>query len=195
MFAVDNILISDEVLDAAFACNLGACHGACCVVGDAGAPLEEAEREPLEAAVPHVRHLLSPDALAIIDAEGPWEASGDDLAVRCVDGGACVFVTHDGPVATCALQKAYHQGRIPFEKPISCHLYPIRVERYGDTEVLNYEQIDLCRPARKHGRRCGVGLPDFLRGPLERKYGADWYARFREAVRARRDALGIGSEA
>ena len=186
MFAVDNILVSDAVLDAPFSCHLGRCLGACCVHGDRGAPLEPEERAELERILPIVRKDLRPEALAVIEAEGVWvEEEPGEYATTCVGGRECVFVRYEGdakrPVAKCAIQQAYHEGRVDFEKPISCHLFPIRVEAYGGTDVLNYEQIDLCAPAVVHGRRRGVQLFDFLRAPLTRKYGAAWYESFRDA--------------
>lgn len=192
MFAVGSVLVSDDVLDAPFTCNLGVCLGGCCVVGASGAPLEPDEREQIERAVPRVRKWLHPDALAIIDEHGPWEEVEEGrYATRCVDDAACVFVTYEGPIAKCSLQKAYRAGRIDFEKPLSCHLYPIRIQRYGDYEALNYEQISLCSPAIPHGRRLGTLLMDFLREPLVRKYGDAWYKQFREACMERREALGL----
>ena len=195
MFAVDHVLISDAFLDAPFACDLGRCRGACCVHGDRGAPLEPEERAELEAALPVVRARLRPEALRVIAGEGVWE--GDDAegyATTTVAGRECVFVVYDGRVAKCALQEAYHAGRLAFEKPISCHLYPIRIERYGEgpeaVEVLNYEENELCRPAVACGLRGGVQAAEFLRPPLTRRYGADWYARFLDAWRARRATLG-----
>lgn len=192
MFAVDDILIADEVATAPFMCNLGVCHGACCVQGDSGAPLEPEERAMLERILPRVRKYLRPEALAVLEARGPWEESGPGMyAVPCVDDAECVFVTYEGPVAKCAIQKAYHAGRIDFEKPISCHLFPLRREDYGASEVLNYEQIEICRPARKLGRRHGVRLEDFLETPLTRLYGAAWYEQFKDACAQRRAALGV----
>jgi hypothetical protein len=186
MFAVDDILISDAVLDAPFACNLGRCLGGCCVHGDRGAPLEPDERAELERALPVVAKDLRPEAVAVINEQGVWvEEEPGHYATACVGGRECVFVVYEGdakhPVAKCSLQRAYHAGRLDFEKPISCHLFPIRVEEVGGTEVLNYEQIDLCAPAVIQGRRHDVQLYDFLRDPLTRKYGADWYDAFRAA--------------
>ncbi len=190
MFVVDDILISDALLEAPFACNLGACLGACCVQGDSGAPLEPEERAVLEAALPRVRKYLRPEALAVIEREGVWEeVEPGAYATTCVDGAECVFVTYDGPVAKCALQKAHLAGRLDFPKPLSCHLFPVRVEHVGASEVLNYEQIGLCDPARRHGRRHGIELADLLREPLVRKYGAAWYEAFRQACTERRQAL------
>lgn len=191
MFAVDHILVSDEVLWAPFACNLGACNGGCCVEGDSGAPLELAEREALERALPRVRKYLRPEALDVIDAKGVWEETEPgQYATTCVDNAECVFVTYEGPVAKCALQRAHAEGRIDFPKPISCHLYPIRVQKYGTMEALNYEQIPLCEGGRTNGCRLDVQLSDFLREPLTRRYGPEWYEKFRAACADRREALG-----
>lgn len=194
MFVVDDILISDDLLDAPFACNLGACLGACCVHGTSGAPLEPEECAVLEALLPRVRKHLTPEALAVIERKGVWEEIGpNEYATTCVGRGACVFVTYEGPVAKCALQKAHQAGRIDFPKPISCHLFPVRVEDYGDLEVLNYEQVPLCDSARVHGRRRRVYLTDFLHEPLRRKYGEAWVQKFREACEERRGALAAPS--
>ncbi|MEL6445849.1 MAG: DUF3109 family protein [Bacteroidota bacterium] len=191
MFAVDHVLVSDAVLDAPFACHLGRCLGGCCVHGDRGAPLDPDERQELEHALPVVRDRLRPEALAVIDRDGVWEEDEPGhYATTTVDNRECVFVVYDRAVAKCALQQAYHAGRLTFEKPISCHLYPIRIETYPTddgpgTDVVNYEQIDLCRPAINHGTRTNTQLADFLETPLTRKYGPDWYQRFRAAVRDR----------
>ncbi|HEX7070550.1 MAG TPA: DUF3109 family protein, partial [Rhodothermales bacterium] len=109
-------------------------------------------------------------------------------------GAECVFVTYQGPVATCAIQRAHREGRIDFPKPISCHLYPIRIERFGDFEAINYEEIPLCDSGRAYGCRQDVQLVDFLREPLTRKYGAAWYEALRQACQERR-AASRGAEA
>ena len=197
MFAVDDILISDEVPSARFACNLAACHGACCVQGKSGAPLEPEERQVLERLLPAVEDRLRPEARAVIEAHGVWEEVGrEEYATACVEDAACVFVTYDGPVARCAIQQAHAEGRLEnvpgaadFPKPLSCHLFPLRIARYGEQDVLNYEQIGLCAPARTRGNRQGLALADFARAPLVRKYGLDWYNRFRAACRRRLDSL------
>lgn len=182
MFVVDDILISEEVAEASFACCLSACRGACCVEGEAGAPLEPDERASLERALPAVRDDLRPEARAVIDKRGAWEETAPGrYNTTCVGEAECVFVTYDGPAARCALQQAYAQGRTDFPKPISCHLYPLRVEQRGGREVLRYERIGLCAGGRTRGRREGAALADFLRAPLVRKYGAAWYERFRAA--------------
>ena len=191
MFAVDHVLVTDELLDAPFACHLGSCLGGCCVQGDSGAPLEEDERQRLEEALPRVRKDLRPEALDVITRKGVWEETEPGrYATTCVEDAECVFVIYDGPVAKCALQKAHQEGRIDFPKPISCHLYPVRIETYDTCEVVNYEKIPMCDPARKHGCRTDVQLADFLCEPLTRRYGAEWYKAFRQTLQARRQALG-----
>ncbi len=195
MFAVDNILISDELLDAPFACNLAGCLGGCCVQGHSGAPVLAEEREALERALPVVAPHLRPEALRVIERDGVWESTGPDrYATTCVGGAECVFVVYDGRIAKCSLQQAFHKGKLDFEKPISCHLYPLRIEQYGDLEVINYQSIPLCSPARRHGRRTASQLADYLRVPLERRYGSEWYQKFTVALDERRKALGIYSE-
>ena len=203
MFAVDHVLVSDAVLDAPFACHLGSCFGACCVHGDRGAPVEPDEREALDEALPVVRDRLRPEALREIARSGTWEGTASDgYHTTTVGGRECVFVVFDRvgkrDVAKCALQEAYWAGKLGFEKPVSCHLYPIRAESYGEgadrVDVLNYERIDLCTPAIPHGERTGVQLADFLERPLTRKYGAGWFGRFRETLRQRRLDVGIGPQ-
>ncbi len=190
MFVVGDALISDDVLDAPFACNLGACHGACCVQGDSGAPLEPDERAVLEALVPRVRKYMRPEALKVVKREGIWEeVDPGEYATMCVGSAECVFVTYEGPVAKCAIQKAYQAGRIDFPKPLSCHLFPLRIEQIGEYEVINYKQITMCDSARTFGRRRGVELIDALQEALVRKFGASWFDAFREACKERLQVL------
>jgi hypothetical protein len=192
MFAIDHVLVSDDLIDAAFACDLGACHGACCVQGEAGAPLVRSELAGLERVVPSVEHLLTDEARAVIAERGPWEETFPGrLNTTCVPAGPCVFVTYEGPVAKCAIERAFREGRTDVHKPQSCHLYPVRIECYDEMEVLNYEQIPLCVGGRQRGGRLGILLADFLREPLARRYGDDWYARFRSHVAQKRAQKGL----
>jgi hypothetical protein len=194
MFAVDNVLISDAVLDAPFSCNLGACRGACCVQGESGAPVRPEERRELEYAFSVIRDQLRPEALEVIERDGVWtEEAPDEYATSCVDGAECVFVVYEKGVAKCAIQRAHYRGQLDFEKPISCHLFPIREESWTGTTVLNYEQIDICRPAVRHGGRSGTQLVTFLRAPLTRRFGSDWYERFRSACSERATELAAAT--
>ena len=190
MFAVGNILISDDLVEAPFACNLGACHGACCVVGDSGAPVEIDELPELEAAFQAVKDRLRPEAREVIAQKGVWEETGDgQYATTCVGDAECVFVIYEGPVAKCAIQQAYYEGKLSWEKPISCHLYPIRIENLGEYDALNYERAPICKTAIPHGRRTDTLLPAFLEKPLVRKYGQEWYDLFKDACRERATIL------
>ncbi len=196
MFAVGPVLVSDALLDAAFSCDLGACRGACCVDGERGAPLEPDELDRIDAALDIVASRLRPEALAAARRAGAWE--GDErrgYATTTVSNRECVFVVLDNGIAKCAIQQAYHAGRLDWEKPISCHLYPIRVERFGDgpdaVDVLNYEQIDVCSPGRVNGRRNRVALARMLERPLTRRYGREWYTNFLHAWRQRRADLDV----
>ncbi|HYE58693.1 MAG TPA: DUF3109 family protein [Rhodothermales bacterium] len=195
MFAVDHVLVSDDLLEAPFACDLTACRGGCCVQGEAGAPVEDDERAALEAVYPLVEAMLTPEARRVVAREGVWEETAPGhYNTTCVPAGkhgsgACVFTTFERGVALCAIEKAQQAGRTDIQKPISCALYPIRIQNYGDLDVINYERISLCDSARACGVRAGIELSAFLEGPLTRRYGAVWYARFREAVRERRETL------
>ncbi|NNF05005.1 MAG: DUF3109 family protein [Rhodothermales bacterium] len=190
MFVVDHILISDDVAEARFACNLGACHGACCVQGDAGAPLEEHELAEIDSALETVRHRMRPEALKVVGQRGAWERGSDgSLSTTCVGEAECVFVRYDGPVAKCLIQEAHERGESDFPKPISCHLYPIRVTDLGDFEALNVEQMPMCLPAVKKGERDGTFLSDYLEWPLTRRYGAAWYDDFDQACTKRRSVF------
>ena len=193
MFVVDNVLISDDLVEAAFCCDLGACQGACCVQGDSGAPLLESEISQIEDVFPIVRDRLRKEALEVVEKNGTWEDLGrDHFATTCVGDAECIFVRYDGPVAKCAIQEAHREGKTDFVKPISCHLYPLRVRQLGEFEALNYEQIGICSPGRKLGKKDGLGLAEYLEEPLSRKYGPEWYAQFILMVKERRTILQKG---
>lgn len=193
MFVVKDIIVSDALLDAPFACNLGACLGGCCVQGDSGAPLEVEELAEIEAALPIVRGRLRPEALQVIDERGAWEETEPGhYATTCVDDAECVFVTYDRGIAKCALQQAYSAGEISFEKPVSCHLYPIRIEQIGEHLTVNYERIDLCAPGVLNGERLGIQLSDVLERPLKRRFGEEWFQEFQRALKARREEINVG---
>ena len=190
MFVVDQVLISDDVVQAAFCCSLGACRGACCVVGESGAPLEESELTEIEAILPQIKDRLRDEALAVIEKNGVWEEiTPGYYATTCVDDSECVFVRYDGLIAKCAIQEAYQEGKISFEKPISCHLFPLMAEQLGEYESLNYEQVEICKPAITHGESTATYLAEYLEKPLSRKYGSEWYSEFMVMVRERREFL------
>lgn len=184
MFQIGDVLVSDDVLDQRFLCNLDACKGICCVEGDAGAPLELEEIAKIEEALPAVWNDLSLKARKIINKEGVAYADQDgQLVTQIVDGKDCVFTCYDdNGYCYCALEKAYRAGKTHFYKPISCHLYPIRVSRVGDMDALNYHRWSVCSDACKLGREKNLRVYQFLKAPLIRRYGEAWYAELEEAA-------------
>ena len=164
--------------------------------GDSGAPLDPEEREELGKSTPSRAQIPfsgSVEAGLMKPAFGK-RSNQVSIATTCVNNAECVFVVYEGNIAKCALQKAFYQERITFEKPISCHLYPLRVERIGTFDTLNYEQIDICAPARKYGAKNNIFLIDFLKVPLSRKFGETWYEQFSAACQERREALGLSQD-
>lgn len=187
MIVVKNSIVSDDIADCRFSCDLGCCRGGCCVEGDSGAPLLEEEVASLEAVLPEVLPLLTPEGRATIEAQGVAVRDADgDLGTPLIDGGACAFVAYgaDG-CALCAIEMAYrnHLFHLPFSKPVSCHLYPIRVEDYGEFTAVNYHQWDICRYAKNHGEPLYVQLKE----PLIRRFGSDWYEELLQEIQNRNE--------
>ena len=185
MIEVQNTLVHEDLIRENFVCNLNKCKGICCVEGDSGAPLEHAEKAILEEIYPKIKHLLAPRGIEAIEAFGTSVVDGDgDLTTPCVDGNKeCAYVTFENGITKCAIEKAHEQGIVEWQKPISCHLYPIRVTQYPEFEVLNYDRWSICSDACTFGRELKVPVYQFLRGPLIRKYGAEWYAELEESVK------------
>jgi hypothetical protein len=185
MFQVQNALISSDIATAKFACHLTACKGACCVVGDAGAPVTRSEVPILNDAFDLLIDELSEDAVNIVVEEGLIKQSSDGLELACVNNEACVFVTQrSDEVALCAIQKAFYEGKISWEKPLSCHLFPIRIMNIGTMDFLNFEFVpEICTPGAEHGNESNTYLAEYLETPLTRKYGAVWYAEFLETCK------------
>jgi len=184
MIEVQNALVHEDVISEQFVCNLNKCKGICCVEGDAGAPLEAQERDILEEIYPKIRHLLEPAGIKAIEEQGTsvFDADGD-LTTPCVGGNKeCAYVTFENGITKCGIEKAWEQGLVSWQKPISCHLYPIRITRYPEFEVLNYDRWHICRDACSFGRELKVPVYRFLKGPLIRKYGEDWYRELEESV-------------
>lgn len=185
MIEIEDKVVSMDVLEVMFACDYEQCKGICCVEGDSGAPLEAGEADHLRRLLPEIRHMLSPRALEIIDAQGVsyLDEDGDEVT-SIVDGKDCVFTTYDeNGSCQCAYEKAYYEGRTDWIKPISCQLYPIRLTKYRDFTAVNYHKWSVCKCALKRGRREGVRVYEFLRGPLTRAFGEAWYGKLEEVAR------------
>lgn len=184
MIQIDDTLISLDLLDQFFICDLGACKGACCVEGDAGAPLEKEEFDLLTDLLPIVWDDLSPKAKELIKKQGVGYMDDDgEMVTSIVDGKDCVFTCYDGEgVCKCAIEKAYREGRTTFYKPISCHLYPVRVAKYNKFTAVNYHRWRICRAGEVLGKKENVRIFQFLKEPLIRKFGEEWYKALEECA-------------
>ena len=150
--------------------------------------MREDEVSWMSRAAETVRELLSPEHQAVLDARGPLEGPLGDRTTVCVDGAACVFVMYDNGVAVCSIERLYLAGRFPWRKPVSCHLYPIRIDD-GVPERVRYEEVEICRPGRERGEREGIRLTDFVKDALERIYGPAWASAARTAAVERSDRI------
>ncbi len=186
MMKVGEVLISDDIRDKEFVCNLEKCKGACCVEGDFGAPLEESELKILEDIYPVVKPYLTAKAVKTIEKQGTHTIDDEgELCTPVVEGRECVYSTYDKKgILKCAIEQAYNDGKVNWKKPISCHLYPIRITKKKNFEALNYHKWHICSPACSLGRELQVPVYKFLKDPLIRKYGAEWYAELEKVIEA-----------
>ncbi len=185
MIQIQNTLVSLDLIEQFFVCDLDACLGACCIEGDAGAPITPEEDEKIKAVLPLVRDELSPAALREIDEEGASYTDPDgDLVTQIVGGRDCVYTCYaPGGKCLCALEKAFRAGKIADVKPISCRLYPVRLKEYNGFTAVNFHRWKICRPAEALGRKMGVRAYEFLRGPLVARFGEEWYAELELTAR------------
>jgi hypothetical protein len=186
MMKVGEILVSDDVREKEFVCNLEKCKGACCVEGDFGAPLDEDELAILEEIYPKVKPYLSKEGIAVIEKTGTHTVDEDgDLVTPVIDGRECVYAIYDKKgVLKCGIEQAYYDGKVSWKKPISCHLYPIRITKKKEFEALNYHKWHICSPACALGKELQVPVYKFLKDPLIRKYGEAWYEELLKAIEA-----------
>jgi len=177
MIQIQDTIISLDILEECFVCDLSVCKGICCVIGDAGAPVEENEIADLEKALPAIWDDLSPEAKEVIEKQGVvYRDIEGEFVTSLVNGDDCVFTYYDeNGYCKCAIEKAFREGKIDFYKPISCHLYPIRVARYNGFRALNYHRWRYCREATVFGKKQGMKVYQFLKEPLIRKFGKEWY--------------------
>ncbi|MEG0252627.1 MAG: DUF3109 family protein [Muribaculaceae bacterium] len=177
MLQIQDALVSLDVIEQFFICNLEHCLGACCIEGDAGAPITEEEYETLKRILPDVWDDLLPSAQARIKDKGVGYIDEEgDLVTQIVEDKNCVFTCYDkGGMCQCAIEKAYREGRIDFYKPISCHLYPLRLTEYPTFIAVNYHRWKICKAAEVLGRKNSVRLYQFLKEPLTRRFGTEWY--------------------
>lgn len=178
MMKVGEILVSDDIKEVEFICHLEKCKGACCVEGDLGAPLEESELETMKSIQQAVRPYLTPQGVEAISEQGPYILDEDgDYSTPTIGGKECAYAHYDHQgVLKCGIEQAYLDGKIDFRKPISCHLYPIRItQNKSGFEAVNYHKWNICSAACTLGKSLQVPLYKFLKDPLIRKYGEAWY--------------------
>lgn len=188
MIIVGKALVSEELFEEFFVCDLNACKGACCIEGDSGAPLDIEELDKLEEVWPAVQKYMRPEGIKAIEELGLHQMDSDgDLVTTLVDGNKeCAFVTFDKKgIAKCALEEAYLAGETSWKKPISCHLYPVRIKELTEYTAVNYHRWQLCTPACACGASLKVPVYRFLKEPLIRKFGEEWFREMEEIDRAR----------
>ena len=177
MFQLGKTIVSEDIIKKDFVCNLSVCKGACCVDGDAGAPLDKVEAKILEDIYPNVKPFLRKEGVDAIERQGKYVTAEDgELETPLIDGADCAYVIFDEKgVALCAIEKAYNQGKIKWKKPISCHLYPVRVKDYSEFSAVNYQEWQICDDACTLGKELRVPVYKFVKEALIRKFGQDWY--------------------
>lgn len=184
MLQIDDQIISTAVFDSYFQCDLKACKGVCCVYGSAGAPLNDEEAKIIETIYPVVKKYLPRKAIDVIDEQGFFVIDEEgDTVTPIVGEDECVYAYFEDGIALCAIEKAYFNGEIDFRKPISCHLYPIRISKYSSFEAVNYDKQDFCKSARDCGQKKKTEVFRFLREALIRKYGEKWYAEMQKIAK------------
>jgi hypothetical protein len=178
MLAIKDTLVSEEIIEKRFVCDLNSCKGACCVKGDYGAPLEDDELEILDEIYPKVKPYLSEEGVRAIEKQGKYlRYDKKEWVTPLIKGRECAYTIFDEQgVAKCGIEKAYLEGKIKWKKPVSCHLYPIRINKLkNQVEAVNYDRWSICKPACKLGDTLKVPIYKFLKDSLIRKYGEDWY--------------------
>jgi len=177
MFQLGKTIVSEDIIEKDFVCNLSACKGACCIDGEAGAPLDKEEAQILKDIYPKVKPFLRKESIAIIEAQGAYITTKDgELETPLINNADCAYVVFDDKnTALCAIEEAHNQGEISWKKPISCHLYPVRVKDYSEFSAVNYHKWQICDDACALGKELQVPIYKFLKQALIRKFGEDWY--------------------
>ncbi|HQN15415.1 MAG TPA: DUF3109 family protein [Bacteroidales bacterium] len=176
MLIIENTLVADELAQCMFCCDYNACKGKCCVEGDAGAPLEENEIKILTSSLPELQKFMSVEGITAVAKQGVFVYDMEGKKVTpIIRGRDCAFLVYKNDVAACAIEMAYRKKKIALQKPISCHLYPLRIIDYQDFIAVNYHEWHICKPALKKGKKENIYLYEFLKTPLIRRFGKGWY--------------------
>ncbi|MDE5820980.1 MAG: DUF3109 family protein [Paramuribaculum sp.] len=186
MLQIGNTLVSLDLAERFFCCDLDKCLGQCCIEGDAGAPITTEEYKKLEEITPSLMPELLPAAIKVIEEDGVGYTDEEgDLVTSIIDGKNCVYTCYaSGGKCLCAIERAYRQGKCDFRKPISCYLYPLRLTEYPTFTAINYHRWKICRSAEINGKELGIRLYQFMKEPLIERFGKDWYDELAEACDA-----------
>lgn len=178
MFQLGKTIVSEELIEKDFVCNLNACKGECCVAGEAGAPVSEEETKTLEVIYPRIKSYLRPEGIEAIEQQGTHITSRlGELETPLVNGKECAYVTFkENGIASCGIEEAFMDGATDFRKPISCHLYPVRVADYSEFAAVNYHKWPICSDACTLGKELQVPVYKFVKDALIRKFGDHWYS-------------------
>ncbi|WOD45260.1 DUF3109 family protein [Hwangdonia lutea] len=185
MFQLGKTIVSEDIIEKDFVCNLSACKGACCIDGDAGAPLDEEEVQILKDIYPKVKPFLRKEGIEAIENQGTHITTEfGDLETPLINNADCAYVIFDDKnTALCGIEEAYNQGEISWKKPVSCHLYPIRVKAYSEFLAVNYDKWDICDDACTLGKELQVPVYKFVKEALIRKFGEDWYTELEKVAK------------
>jgi len=184
MIQIGKTLVSEDVLEKEFVCNISACKGECCVAGDAGAPVLESEITQLNEVYPKIKHLLRKEGVEAIEKQGTYTTSEfGDHETTLVNNKECAFVLFDDKgITSCGIEKAYNDGLVSFKKPISCHLYPVRIQDYAEFSAVNYSSWDICDDACTLGKTLQVPVYKFLKEALINRFGKHWYTELEKVA-------------
>jgi hypothetical protein len=185
MFQIGKTIVSEDIIEKDFLCNLSACKGACCVDGDAGAPLDKEELKILEDIYPKVKPFLRKEGIKAIEEQGVYiKTEFGDFETPLINNADCAYVIYDNrKTALCGIEEAYNQGEISWKKPVSCHLYPIRIRDYTEFSGVNYDKWEICDDACSLGKELQVPVYKFVKEALIRKFGEDWYAELEKVAK------------
>ena len=186
MFQLGKTIVSEDIIEKDFVCNLSACKGACCIDGDAGAPLEKDEAKMLDDIYLKVKPFLTEKSIQVIEKTGTHITTEEgELETPLINGADCAYVIFDDRrIALCAIEEAYNQGEISWKKPVSCHLYPVRVKDYSEFSAVNYHKWHICDDACTLGKELQVPIYKFVKEALIRKFGEDWYMELEKVAQS-----------
>lgn len=183
MIIIDDTLISEDLKNICFSCNLAQCKGDCCVEGDAGAPLKEEEIAILEDCLDEIKPYMAREGLEVVEKTGVFDYDVDgEYVTTLVNDRECAFVRFENGISYCAIEKAWLEGKTDFQKPISCHLYPVRLSKLKHHTAVNYDRWDICQAALLRGKQDNIQLYKYLKDPLTREFGESWYRKLTQAL-------------